>query len=79
MSDTTLSAGKSLDSDHIDTLFYHVEQLRFGMLGIVGSRQHPQPMSHHLDRENQSIWFISSAEIPIWFRPSCPQALRISV
>lgn len=59
---TVLSDGKSTASYHHDTLFYQTEQLRFGMLGVEGSGQHMQPMSHHLDRENQSIWFISSAD-----------------
>ena len=59
---TVLSDGKSTASYHHDTLFYQTEQLHFGMLGMEGSGQHMQPMSHHLDRENQSIWFISSAD-----------------
>ena len=59
---TVLSDGKSTASCHNDTLFYQTEQLHFGMLGMEGSGQHMQPMSHHLDRENQSIWFISSAD-----------------
>ena len=59
---TVLSYGQSDASNHHDTLFYQTEQLRFGMLGVEGSGQHMQPMSHHLDRENQSIWFISSAD-----------------
>jgi general stress protein 26 len=62
MPDTAFSEGNSNKTDHIDTLFYQAEQLRFGMLGIEGSGQHMQPMSHHMDRANQAIWFISSAD-----------------
>ncbi len=62
MPDTTFTDGRPADTDHLDTLFYQAEQLRFGMLGIEGVGQHMQPMSHHMDRADQAIWFISSAD-----------------
>lgn len=62
MPDTAFSEAELADSDHIDTLFDQAEQLRFGMLGIEGSGQHMQPMSHHMDRAGQAIWFISASD-----------------
>lgn len=62
MPDTAFSDDKSTDINHKDTLFDQAEQLRFGMLGIEGSGQHMQPMSHHMDRDTQSVWFITSSD-----------------
>ena len=62
MPDNAFSDGKSSDSTNTDTLFYQAEQLRFGMLGVKSSHLPMQPMSHHVDRENKAMWFISSAD-----------------
>lgn len=39
----------------LDTL----EDLQSGMLWVPSSDQHPQPMSHHLDRDSRELWFIA--------------------
>lgn len=43
-------------------LFDQLDDLRAGMLGVAGSGQHFQPMAHYLDRESESLWFITSSE-----------------
>ena len=41
-------------------LFSQLDDVRAGMLGVDGARQHMQPMTHNVDAENQEIWFITS-------------------
>jgi general stress protein 26 len=43
-----------------DTLFDTMSDVRAGMLGVQGSDQHMQPMTHHLDRDTGEVWFITS-------------------
>lgn len=40
-------------------LFDALGDLRAGMLGIEGSGQHMQPMSHFADRETATLWFVT--------------------
>lgn len=47
-------------------LFDRLDDLRAGMLGIEGSGQHMQPMSHFVDRERQSLYFITSAQTDLF-------------
>lgn len=42
-------------------LFAQLGDLRAGLLGVRGSDQHMQPMSHHLDADRTTLWFITSA------------------
>jgi len=43
-----------------DALFDALEDEKVGMLGVTGTRDHLQPMTHFFDRENGCLWFISS-------------------
>ncbi len=43
-----------------EALFDILSDVRAGMLGVVGSGQHLQPMSQHTDSETGEIWFITS-------------------
>ena len=45
-----------------DALFDALESERAGMLGVSGTADHMQPMSHFTDREAGCLWFISSRE-----------------
>ncbi|MBV7378840.1 pyridoxamine 5'-phosphate oxidase family protein [Maritimibacter dapengensis] len=36
------------------------EDTGFGMLGVEGSGQHMQPMTHFIDRDAKALWFITS-------------------
>jgi len=45
-----------------ETLFDLLDELRAGMLGIAGSSQHMQPMTHHIDRNTAELWFITSKQ-----------------
>lgn len=49
-------------ADARDALFDVLESNRVGMLGVVASDQHMQPMTHFSDREGAEIWFITSAQ-----------------
>jgi general stress protein 26 len=43
-----------------EKLFDALDGERVGMLGITGTSDHMQPMTHYLDREKGCLWFISS-------------------
>ena len=47
-------------ADARDTLFGVMGRVHAGMLGVEGSGQHLQPMSHFLDAETGEIWFVGS-------------------
>ncbi|GFE63370.1 pyridoxamine 5'-phosphate oxidase family protein [Litoreibacter roseus] len=57
MADTDLTK-----EDATKQLFDQLDDLRAGMLGIEGSGQHMQPMTHYFDRETQELWFITSRD-----------------
>jgi general stress protein 26 len=42
-----------------DLVYDTLEDTRAGMLWVSGSGQHPQPMTHHLDRSARELWFIA--------------------
>lgn len=42
-----------------DALFEALDDTRVGMLGISGTPDHMQPMTHFFDPEDHAIWFIS--------------------
>ena len=54
MSDTDLA-----QTDPKKLLWKELEDTRAGMLGIVGSGQHFQPMSHHADEAGRKLWFLT--------------------
>ena len=41
-------------------LWKELGAVRAGMLGVVGSGQHMQPMAHHVDEAGGRIWFLTS-------------------
>lgn len=50
------------ETDPRGQLFDHLEEVRAGMLGVEGSHQHMQPMTHHIDREPATLWFITASD-----------------
>ncbi len=48
--------------DATGQLFDQMDEVRAGMLGVEGSGQHMQPMSHHIDRDARTLWFITAAD-----------------
>jgi general stress protein 26 len=46
-------------SDPKGLLFDELDDAREGMLGIDGSGQHFQPMTHNVDRSAEALWFIT--------------------
>lgn len=49
-----------------DALWKHLSDDNVCMLWVKGSEQHPQPMTMFADRENGSIWFITSSETDLF-------------
>lgn len=55
------------DTDRTETdargqLFDQLDDVRAGMLGVEGSGQHMQPMTHYFDRDTGELWFITSTD-----------------
>ncbi|SDX13301.1 pyridoxamine 5'-phosphate oxidase family protein [Litoreibacter albidus] len=55
------------DTDRTETdargqLFDQLDDIRAGMLGVEGSGQHMQPMTHYFDRDTGELWFITSTD-----------------
>ena len=55
------------DTDRTETdargqLFDQLDDVRAGMLGVEGSGQHMQPMTHYFDRDTGELWFITSRD-----------------
>ena len=46
--------------DPSNALFDVLDNYQVGMLGIVDSEQHMQPMTHHFERDKALLWFIGS-------------------
>ncbi|MER5172593.1 pyridoxamine 5'-phosphate oxidase family protein [Thioclava kandeliae] len=57
-----MSVYKDLEKDPKETLIKQAKALRAGMLGVQGSTQHMQPMTHYPDWDAGEIWFITSKE-----------------
>ncbi|WP_284164759.1 pyridoxamine 5'-phosphate oxidase family protein [Frigidibacter sp. SD6-1] len=53
---------EKLRADARGTLFDKLEEQRVGMLGLVGSDQHMQPMTHYTDAASAEVWFITSSD-----------------
>ncbi len=51
-----------VNTDPIDAIYDELGRVHAGMLGVVGSDQHAQPMSHHLDKPERALWFIGSSD-----------------
>lgn len=45
-----------------EQLFDEIERIHAGMLGVVGSGLHMQPMAPQLDRETATIWFFTKTD-----------------
>ncbi len=45
-----------------EQLFDRLDDVRAGMLGVQGSSSHMQPMSHFVDREKETLWFITARD-----------------
>ena len=43
-------------------LFEHLDEVRAGMLGVEGSGQHMQPMTHFADPEEAVLWFLTGLD-----------------
>jgi general stress protein 26 len=53
---------RKIHADARGTLFDTLDDHRVGMLGVVGSDQHMQPMTHFTDRNESCLWFITSRD-----------------
>ncbi|WP_226783132.1 pyridoxamine 5'-phosphate oxidase family protein [Oceaniglobus trochenteri] len=47
-------------TDARKALFDTLNDVQAGMLGVEGSGQHMQPMTHHFDSDTATLWFITS-------------------
>lgn len=50
------------DKEAEDQLWRKLADLRTGMLAVHGSGQHPQPMTHFIDSDTGTIWFITARD-----------------
>jgi general stress protein 26 len=48
-----------LHDDATGQLFAQLDDVRAGMLGVMESAQHMQPMTHFADVETHTLWFIT--------------------
>lgn len=53
---------KDFRKDPTHALWEQLDDVRAGMLGVEGSGQHMQPMSHYTDRASGKIYFLTSDE-----------------
>lgn len=53
---------RKVEADAPGTLFDVLDDTRVGLLGVVGSDQHMQPMTHFADRNAGALWFITSSQ-----------------
>ncbi len=53
---------EKLRADARSTLFEQLDESRVGMLGVVDSDQHMQPMTHYTDPDTGQLWFITSTD-----------------
>jgi general stress protein 26 len=58
--DKPMNKLNDLETDARKTLFDTMDDVPSGMLGVVGSDQHMQPMTHFADRDLAEVWFITS-------------------
>lgn len=55
-----MSELKKAKTDPLDLFWGTADDTRFGMLGVEGSGQHMQPMTHFIDRDAKALWFMTS-------------------
>ncbi len=53
---------KRTQDDATGQLFDELDRVRAGMLGVRGADDHMQPMSHFLDRDARTLYFITSSD-----------------
>lgn len=53
---------KKAERDPEELLWDELKDVHAGLLGIVGSDQHLQPMAHYPDREGKRLWFLTKRE-----------------
>ncbi len=59
-------AQHELDDDEVrERLWEEIKAARYGMLGLVGSPDHFQPMAVFGDREDSSLWFFTRKDTEI--------------
>ncbi len=52
----------SIDDDPKAALFAAMDEVRVGMLGVLASGRHMQPMTHFPEPRTGTVWFITSTE-----------------
>ena len=57
-----MSVRKDIEKNPKKALAEQMDDVRAGMLGVEGSHQHMQPMSHYADWHTDSIYFITSSD-----------------
>lgn len=57
-----MSELKKAKTDPTDVFWGTAEDTRFGMLGLKDKDQHLQPMTHFVDRDTNSLWFMTSRD-----------------
>ncbi|WP_108263111.1 pyridoxamine 5'-phosphate oxidase family protein [Mangrovicoccus ximenensis] len=57
-----MNAYSAIEKDPRSALSKEMEKLRAGMLGIEGSAEHMQPMTHYPDWAKNEIWFLTSKD-----------------
>lgn len=55
-----MSLRTELRKEPRQTLFDVLDEVRAGMLGVVGTDQHMQPMTHFPDADGAELWFVTS-------------------
>ncbi|WP_019954103.1 pyridoxamine 5'-phosphate oxidase family protein [Yoonia vestfoldensis] len=49
-------------TDPKGTIWKELAAVEAGMLGITGTGQHMQPMSHHVDEKGGQLWFLTTRD-----------------
>ncbi|AJE45545.1 pyridoxamine 5'-phosphate oxidase family protein [Celeribacter indicus] len=57
-----MNAHKAVEKDPREALIKEMKDLRAGMLGVEGTHQHMQPMTHYPDWDRNEIWFLTSKD-----------------
>jgi len=57
-----MNVNASINADPRAALIDGLKQVRAGMLGVEGSGQHLQPMTHYADWDLNCLWFLTSKD-----------------
>ncbi len=57
-----MSIRKEIEHDPRHALIEKMDDVRVGMLGVEGSSQHMQPMTHFTDWDTNTLYFITSSD-----------------